>query len=136
MNLLKVLLQLGPHPQMIGYVGRNRLEAFYPELAPVHEYRDALNTLWSLETNSGQKPFSITANGKDFGQCAVVARVHTAGQGRNIAPPALFTRARRVIEQQLGNHKAHREPLVEWLLSKPLVRIPFASHNKAWEWRK
>lgn len=117
----------------LGYVGRSHFKVYFPyDLCNPTAICNELNTLFALEQGSNSNhPFNVSLS--DTARYWVIRA--TVDRYMKGAPEAMFASARRVSEQYLSECRQDREPLHAWLMSNPVVRVPFTSHNPDWSYR-
>lgn len=132
-EMLRMILTHSPSPISIGYVGRTRMTVFFPPTTPVYQIVQEMETMHELVDSSKKLPFQqeTTTTGEKKLSCRM--HVHR-GKGEG-PPPAMFARARKLVDSYLEEALSHRQPTLDWFASKPLLRLPFASHTRDGEWR-
>lgn len=137
MTLAAIILRHAPGGRLfLSYIGRKEVLLRFPAGAPLMEYTMNLNALWILDSGDRKGPFRVTQSyGVDVVYASIGGTQTERRNGKKNPPKAMFPKVRHLMVEQMREHLHVRQPVLDWLKTKPTIKLPFASHDKNWEYR-
>jgi hypothetical protein len=134
-ELLKLVIAAAPKPIGIGYIGRTKMSVYFPEVIDTQAIVKELKTMQQLVDSTKRIPY--IAKPMEHGEWNISTRLYVRRERGAGPPPAHFAEARRLLDHYLQSKEAieHRQPVLDWFESKPVIRVPFASHTRDGAWR-